>query len=39
MNIIALDCGPGNAPIDDFVRYHNKGLMDKDGNFAKLGNS
>ena len=36
--LIALDCGPGNAPIDDFVRYHNKGLMDKDGNFAKLGN-
>ena len=37
-DLIALDCGPGNAPIDDFVRYHNKGLMDKDGNFAKLGN-
>ena len=36
--LIALDCGPGNAPIDDFVRYHNKGLMDKDGKFAKLGN-
>ena len=36
--LIALDCGPGNAPIDDFVRYHNKGLMDRDGNFAKLGN-
>ena len=36
--LIALDCGPGNAPIDDFVRYHNKGLMDKDGQFAKLGN-
>ena len=36
--LIALDCGPGNAPIDDFVRYHNKGLMDKGGQFAKLGN-
>ena len=36
--LIALDCGPGNAPIDDFVRYHNKGLMDRDGKFAKLGN-
>mgnify|MGYP001344132733 FL=1 len=36
--LIALDCGPGNAPIDDFVRYHNKGLMDKNGQFAKLGN-
>jgi anhydro-N-acetylmuramic acid kinase len=35
--LIALDCGPGNAPIDDFVRYHNKGLMDTDGGFAKLG--
>ena len=36
--LIALDCGPGNAPIDDFVRYHKKGLFDKDGQFAKLGN-
>lgn len=36
--LIALDCGPGNAPIDDFVRYHKKGLMDRDGKFAKLGN-
>ena len=32
-----MDCGPGNAPIDDFVRYHNKGSMDKDGEFAKTG--
>ena len=36
--LIALDCGPGNAPIDDFVRYHKKGSMDRDGKFAKLGN-
>ena len=36
--LVALDCGPGNAPIDDLVRYHKKGLMDKDGQFAKLGN-
>jgi Predicted molecular chaperone distantly related to HSP70-fold metalloproteases len=36
--IIALDCSPGNAPIDDFVRNNKKGLMDKDGQFAKLGN-
>ena len=35
--LIALDCGPGNAPIDDFVRYHNKGSMDRDGAFAKTG--
>lgn len=36
-DIISLDCGPGSAPIDDFVRYHNKGSMDQDGKFAKLG--
>ncbi len=36
--LIALDCGPGNAPIDDFVRYHKKGLFDKNGQFSKLGN-
>ena len=36
--LIAFDCGPGNAPIDDFVHYHKKGLMDIDGKFAKLGN-
>ena len=36
--LVSLDCGPGNAPIDDLVRYHKKGLMDKDGQFAKLGN-
>ena len=37
-DLIAFDTGPGNAPIDDFVKMHKSGSMDKDGQFAKRGN-
>ena len=35
--LIAFDTGPGNAPIDDFVKIKKSGEMDRNGNFAKLG--
>ena len=36
-NLIAFDAGPGNAPIDDFVKKNNRGSMDKNGEFAERG--
>ena len=36
-NLIAFDTGPGNAPLDDYVKKNNKGSMDKNGEFAEQG--
>ena len=36
-DLIAFDTGPGNSPIDDFVKMNKSGSMDKDGIFAKRG--
>ena len=35
--LIAFDTGPGNAPINDFVRKKNSGQMDTNGDFASKG--
>ncbi|WP_310619375.1 anhydro-N-acetylmuramic acid kinase [Flexibacterium corallicola] len=35
--LIAFDCGPANAPINDWVKNHSKGNMDRDGVFADQG--
>lgn len=36
-DLIAFDTGPGNSPIDDFVKMNKSGSMDKDGMFARRG--
>ena len=36
-DLIAFDTGPGNSPIDDFVKMNKSGSIDKDGIFAKRG--
>ena len=33
----ALDTGPGNAPLNDWVRRHGAGEMDRDGTIAATG--
>jgi anhydro-N-acetylmuramic acid kinase len=35
--ILACDTGPGNGPLDDFVRRHTGQDFDKDGNLAAAG--
>lgn len=35
--IIGFDTGPANAPINDWIRQHGRGDMDRDGNLAKKG--
>lgn len=35
--ILAFDTGPGNAPIDDWVRRHTGAAADKDGALARAG--
>lgn len=35
--LIAFDCGPANAPINDFVRSRGLGAFDVDGNLAAQG--
>lgn len=35
--LVAFDTGPGNAPINDFVRAHGAGDMDRDGRLAAAG--
>jgi anhydro-N-acetylmuramic acid kinase len=35
--LIAFDTGPGNALIDDWVRGHDGGVMDKNGRLAREG--
>jgi len=35
--IIGFDTGPANAPIDDWIRRHGAGSMDRDGRIASRG--
>lgn len=35
--VLAFDTGPGNAPIDDWVRTHTGEMLDKDGALARSG--
>ena len=35
--VVAFDTGPANAPINDFVRQHGGGEMDRDGRLAAAG--
>ena len=35
--LIAFDAGPANAPINDFIKAHNLGDMDRDGTLALRG--
>ena len=35
--LVAFDTGPANAPIDDWVRRHNAGIMDFGGKIAASG--
>lgn len=35
--LVAFDTGPANAPINDFVRAHGAGEMDRDGALAQAG--
>jgi anhydro-N-acetylmuramic acid kinase len=35
--VLAFDTGPGNAPIDDWMRTHTGRPVDKDGDFARSG--
>ncbi len=37
LNILAFDCGPGNALIDDWVGNHTKERFDKEGRLASRG--
>ena len=37
LKIKGFDTGPGNAPINDFVRKKNSGQMDTNGDFASKG--
>lgn len=34
---LAFDCGPGNAPLDDFLRARRGEAMDRDGSLAASG--
>jgi anhydro-N-acetylmuramic acid kinase len=36
-HLVAFDTGPANAPIDDWVRRHNAGIMDFGGKIAASG--
>jgi len=35
--LLAFDCGPGNALLDDWVQRHTNGLFDVDGELARSG--
>ena len=35
--LIAFDTGPANAPLNDFMKAHGLGDMDRDGAFARTG--
>lgn len=35
--LVAFDTGPANAPINDFIRQHGLGNMDRDGACARAG--
>lgn len=36
-NLVALDTGPANGPLDDWVRRHGAGDFDRDGRLARTG--
>ena len=35
--IIGFDTGPANAPLNDWIRRHGQGEMDRDGSLARRG--
>lgn len=35
--LLAFDCGPGNALLDDWVQKHTNGVFDQDGALARSG--
>lgn len=35
--VLAFDTGPGNAPLNDWIKQHGRGEMDRDGAFARAG--
>jgi len=35
--MLAFDTGPGNAPLNDWIKRHGKGEMDRDGAFGRSG--
>ncbi len=35
--VIAFDTGPANGPLNDWIKRHGKGVMDRDGLIAKAG--
>ena len=35
--VVGFDTGPANAPIDDWIRRHNAGSMDRNGRIASAG--
>ncbi|MDO1585323.1 anhydro-N-acetylmuramic acid kinase [Rhizobium oryzicola] len=35
--LVAFDTGPANAPINDFIKRHGKGEMDRNGQYARQG--
>jgi len=35
--VLAFDTGPGNAPLNDWIKRHGKGEMDRDGAFSLAG--
>ncbi|MCW5746737.1 MAG: anhydro-N-acetylmuramic acid kinase [Alphaproteobacteria bacterium] len=37
--MLAFDTGPGNAPLDDWVRRHGGEAFDRDGHMSRLGTS
>lgn len=36
-DFLAFDTGPGNAPLNDWIKRHGRGEMDRDGAFAASG--
>lgn len=36
-NLLAFDCGPGNALLNDWVQQHTNGIFDENGALAKTG--
>lgn len=36
-HVLAFDTGPGNAPLNDWIKQHGKGEMDRDGAFSLAG--
>ncbi|MBA4223422.1 MAG: anhydro-N-acetylmuramic acid kinase [Methylobacterium sp.] len=36
-HVLAFDTGPGNAPLNDWIKLHGRGEMDRDGAFSLAG--